>query len=305
MIDGKILITGSSGLIGSAVTRRLQALNIACICVDLQAPDPEDRIDICDSARIARLMNGVTGIVHLAAVSRVIHGERHPARCRAVNVDATRGIIEAALALARPPWLIYASSREVYGQQNELPVHEDAPLRPLNVYARSKLTAEQLVGMAREASLQTAIVRFSSVYGSVDDHHDRVVPAFVAAAARGEVLRVDGADCCFDLTHVDDVANGVIRIVELLADGERGLPPVHFVSGHGITLLELARMSIEIGDRKARIHSASPRSFDVHRFVGDPGRARALLGWVATTSLESGLSRLARNFSSRLAQNTL
>lgn len=280
-------------------------MGIACVAVDLQAPDPDDRIDICDSGRIARLMAGVTGIIHLAAVSRVIHGERHPARCRAVNVDATRGIIEAALALPRPPWLIYASSREVYGQQDALPVNEDASLRPLNVYAHSKVAAEQLVEKAREASLQTAIVRFSSVYGSVDDHHDRVVPAFAAAAIRGEVLRVDGAECCFDLTHVDDVASGVIRVVELLAGGEQALPPIHFVSGRGITLLELARMSIELGDSNARIHSATPRIFDVHKFIGDPARARAILGWAATTDLKSGLSRLAQSFSSRLAQNIL
>ena len=209
------------------------------------------------------------------------------------------------MALPRPPWLIYASSREVYGQQDALPVNEDASLRPLNVYAHSKLAAEQLVEKARAASLQTAIVRFSSVYGSIDDHHDRVVPAFTAAAVRGEVLRVDGAECCFDLTHVDDVASGVIRVVELLAGGEQALPPIHFVSGRGITLLELARMSIEIGDSNARIHSTTPRIFDVHKFIGDPARARAILGWVATTELKSGLSRLAQSFSSRLAQNIL
>jgi nucleoside-diphosphate-sugar epimerase len=305
LVNGKVLITGSSGLIGTAVIKRLMAAGIACVAVDLQAADPEDRMDICDSGRIARLLGDVTGIIHLAAVSRVIHGERHPARCRAVNVDATRAIIESALALRQPPWLIYASSREVYGQQVALPVNEDATLRPMNVYAHSKLAAEQLVEQARAASLQTAILRFSTVYGSVNDHHDRVVPAFTAAAVCGEVLRVDGPECCFDITHVDDVASGVIRVAELLTGGERGLPPIHFVSGRGITLLELARMSIELGDSNARIHSTTPHSFDVHRFIGDPARARAILGWEATIDLRSGLSRLAQNFAARLAKNIL
>jgi nucleoside-diphosphate-sugar epimerase len=296
MIGGKVLITGSSGLIGTAVTQRLMALGISCVTIDVRAVDPEHRIDICESGRIAPLLHDVTGIIHLAAVSRVIHGEHDPVRCHAVNVDATRSIIDAALLLPRPPWLIYASSREVYGQQEALPVNEDAPFRPLNVYAHSKVAAEQLVGKARAASLQTATLRFSSVYGSVNDHHDRVVPAFTAAAVRGDILRIDGTECCFDLTHVEDVANGIIRVVELLTDGERLLPPIHLVSGHGITLLELARMAIEIGGFRAQVNAATPRIFDVHRFIGDPARARALLGWQATTDLKSGIYRLAQDF---------
>ncbi|HEY4975464.1 MAG TPA: NAD(P)-dependent oxidoreductase, partial [Steroidobacteraceae bacterium] len=215
------MITGSSGLIGSAVTRRLSDLGIGCVGIDLRALNAERRIDICDSAALAPFLEGIAGIIHLAAVSRVIHGENNPALCRVVNVDATRGLVEMALAAPRPPWLIYASSREVYGQQDKLPVREDSAFRPLNVYARSKVDAERLLGEAREASLQTAIVRFSSVYGSVNDHRDRVVPAFAAAAMCGGVLRVDGAECCFDLTHVDDVALGVTRVVELLLAGER------------------------------------------------------------------------------------
>jgi nucleoside-diphosphate-sugar epimerase len=95
---------------------------------------------------------------------------------------------------------------------------------------------------------------------------------------------------------VDDVAIGVAQVVELLMSGERMLPPIHFVSGRRTTLLDLARMATEIGGSKGRIQFAAPRTYDVHNFVGDPERARALLGWQATTDLHTGLSRLALEF---------
>jgi nucleoside-diphosphate-sugar epimerase len=296
MADGLILITGSSGLIGAAVAAKLAEAGMSCLGIDLRAPQIEDRIDIRDIDRLAALLQDVTGIIHLAAVSRVIHGQDDPDLCHAVNAGATRAILHAALAAARRPWLLYASSREVYGQQDSLPVSEDAAFRPLNAYARSKVDAEGFVNDAREASLQTAIVRFSSVYGSVDDHRDRVVPAFVAAAVHGGILRVDGIECGTDFTHVDDVANGVARVVEILSSGERMLPPIHFVSGRRTNLLDLAQMAIAIGGARGSIRTAAARTFDVHSFVGDPGRAKALLGWQATIGLHEGLSRLARDF---------
>lgn len=207
---------------------------------------------------------------------------------------ATRGILQAALAARRRPWAIFASSREVYGQQDRLPVAADAPCRPIGAYARSKVEAEAEVGLARAAGLGTAIIRFSNVYGSMRDHPDRVVPAFAAAASRGGVMRVDGADCALDLTHLEDIAEGVERVCEALRQGERMLPTAHFVSGERITLRQLAVMANELGGGKARILEAPPRPFGARDFVSDPERARALLGWTASTPLRSGVAREVR-----------
>jgi len=291
-----ILITGSVGLIGATLTRYFADHDVAVIGVDLRSTVDSERIDISDVERIRSLLPSVTGIVHLAAVSRVIDGERDPTRCWDVNVESTRKLLEAAVRSSKRPWFIYASSREVYGMQPTQPVAEDAPLQPVNVYARSKVAAEMLVGEARQAGLATAILRFASVYGRIDDHRDRVVPAFVAAAVAGGVLRVDGKDCAFDVNHVDDVVRGIASVAELLDGGERLLPPLHFVSGRSTGLLELAEICCRIGGRGARIVEAPSRDFDVHRFVGDPRRAREVLGWESTIDLETGLTRLAADF---------
>ncbi len=128
----------------------------------------------------------------------------------------------------RRPWVVYASSREVYGDPATLPVPEDAPLEPVNIYGRSKAAAEAAVGRAREAGLATAIVRFSNVFGSTADHRDRVVPAFARAAATGGTISIEGAENTFDFTHVEDVGRGLALLVECLKDGHRALPPIHY-----------------------------------------------------------------------------
>jgi nucleoside-diphosphate-sugar epimerase len=291
-----ILITGSYGLIGATLARYFADRDISVTGVDLRSTAESQRFDISDLERIKLLLPRVSGIIHLAAVSRVIDGQRDPTRCWEVNVESTRKLLDAAVRSSNRPWFIYASSREVYGTQATQPVAEDAPLQPLNVYARSKVAAEMLVAEARGAGLATAILRFASVYGRIDDHRDRVVPAFLPAAVAGGVLRVDGKDCAFDVNHVDDVVRGIARVADVLDGGERLLPALHFVSGRSTGLIELAQMCCRIGGRAARIVEAPSRDFDVHRFVGDPRRAREVLGWQSTIDLETGLARLAAEF---------
>jgi len=192
--------------------------------------------------------------------------------------------------------MIYASSREVYGQQEYLPVSEDACLSPINAYAHSKVEAEKIVADGRAAGLKVAVVRFSSVYGSVYDHSDRVVPAFAAAAARGGALRVDGSENIFDFTHLDDVVDGVVCLISLLESGEQLPGPIQFVSGIPTTLGALALLAIELGRNGTHIVEAAPRPFDVAQFWGDPDLAARLLSWRTKIELRRGFSKLIKEF---------
>jgi nucleoside-diphosphate-sugar epimerase len=187
--------------------------------------------------------------------------------------------------------LISASSREVYGQAKKFPVHEDSEKRPMNVYARSKAEGERIVEGARENGLVANICRFANVYGSAKDHSDRVVPAFAHAAAFGGVIRVEGPSNAFDFTFVDDVADGLERLVMATSEG-RCLPPIHFVSGSSAGLGDLADLARTRAQAPVSVQIGEPRSFDVSSFVGDPGRARDLLGWRSSTSLVAGFQKL-------------
>lgn len=294
---GSVLVTGGEGLVGTPLCRRLLACGHDISVLDTRAVDPRSRGDVRDTVRLRTSLEGCDGVVHLAAVSRVVLAEREPVLCEATNVDALRTLIQLSLASVRRPWIVFASSREVYGQADRLPVVEDTPLAPVNVYGRSKVAGEQLCALAREAGLRTAIARLSNVYGSVHDHADRVVPAFVRAALAGRSLRLDGAESTFDFTHVDDAADGIARMVDALAR-ERRLPPIHFTTGVATSLEALAAMVIRTCGASAVTELAPARRFDVATFVGDPGRAESILGWRATTPLQAGIARLASDFRS-------
>jgi nucleoside-diphosphate-sugar epimerase len=294
--NGKILITGSAGLIGRSVQRRIKALGYEVIGIDLRSFRGSCQVDICEIASHKELLRGVCGVIHLAAVSRVIDAQMDPARCHRVNVEGTRSLLQALKDQPEKPWFIYGSSREVYGEQHSLPVSETAASRPLNVYAESKLAAEILTTEARGSGIASTVVRFSNVFGSANDHETRVVPAFVRRALSEEPLLIEGQHNTFDFTFVEDVSAGVTALAQRLNSGATQLNPIHFVSGRQTSLGDLADIVISITRSNSELVQMPPRTFDVSKFCGCPKYAEMTLGWRATTSLEDGLASLVRDF---------
>lgn len=295
----RLLITGSRGLIGTEMMRCLAQAGHRPVPFDIaHEPGTPGHGDIRNLDQLRRAMAGCDGVLSLAAVSRVIDGERNPELCWDVNVNGIEAVLRVALEQPadRRPWVVYASSREVYGDPATLPVPEDAPLRPVNIYGRSKAAAEAAVGRGREAGLATSVVRFSNVFGSTADHRDRVVPAFARAAATGGTISIEGAENTFDFTHVEDVGRGLALLVQCLKDGHRALPPIHYVCGRAVSLGELAEMARAAALAPVEIRIAPPRNFDVAHFRGDPARAEALLGWRAEIPVEDGLRRLIQAY---------
>jgi len=302
-----LLVTGSKGLIGTALTVCLNQLGFGFkpfdVCFEQDHPGSGD---IRDKDSVRQAIEGCIGIIHLAGTSRVISGEKDPELCWKQNIDGTRNVIEAALNSPLKPWVVYASSREVYGQQDLLPVAEDTVLRPMNVYAYSKVAAEKIVKDAREEGLVTSVLRFSNVFGSPFDHEDRVIPAFCRAALLGENLYVEGAENTFDFTFVEDIVRGIIAVIGILTKNPQNLPSIHFTTGRGITLREAASIITDRAKSFSSIKEVPPRSFDVSRFYGNPSRAKELLGWTPQFSFEEAIDRFLSSLEKHLrSQNIL
>lgn len=294
-----ILITGSSGLIGTAVRVSLEHSGVSVTGLDIQATGHEFG-DVRDPLTILHAFEGCTGIIHLAAISRVIWGEQDPDSCWSTNVDGLANVLALAESQEVKPWIIFASSREVYGQPSILPATESSPLNPVNIYGRAKVEGERLINEARSHGLRTAIVRLSNVYGSTADHYDRVVPAFARSALLGHALRVDGSDHTFDFTHLDDTVRGIVSLAAYLDAGHDELPPIHFLTGAPTTLGQLASIAHEVSKSVSKIVQAPPRNFDVSQFHGSPHRAKELLGWVPQITIREGISRLIADFRAEL-----
>lgn len=288
MGEGPILITGSDGLIGRNVIPLLRARGLHIRGYDRRS---DRSCDLLDRRALSEALKGVSGVVHLGGVSRVVWGQRSPELCIATNEDATSFILDCCASVDEKPWVVYASSREVYGQSDVLPVHEDFACRPMNVYARSKQASESHCQEAVARGVVANVVRFSSVYGDPEDHPDRVTPAFARASAFGGDIFLEGGKNVLDFTFIRDVVRGLELLIAETLKG-RLLPPIHLVSGVGTELRHLAELARTLAEKDVRIIPARPRDYDVSRFVGNPQRAYELLGWRTTTSLEDGFRTL-------------
>lgn len=298
-----LLLIGSEGLIGRSLAEYFHQYAIPFKSFDLRlSPSHHGRGNILDKVALKKVAEGCIGIIHLAGTSRVILGQKDPALCFKHNVEGTANIIQTVLESSYKPWLIYASSREVYGQQETLPVCEDAVLKPMNIYAHSKVVAEKKVLEARQEGALTAILRFSNVFGSPFDYPDRVIPAFCRAALSAQPLRVEGGANIFDFTFVDDVVRGIAKVVDVFMTTPQNLPPIHFTTGRGISLSEAARTIVRMTNSSSHIKEADPRSFDVSRFYGNPARAESLLGWSSHFSFEEALGKFLPNLKEHLQE---
>ena len=292
----KILITGHCGLVGRHLAPLLSASGSTVVGIDIA----DCTGDIKRIVDLERAMQDCHGVVHLAAVSRVVWGQRNPDLCWQTNALASEALLKAAINSPLKPWVMVASSREVYGEAKSIPVTEDSELVPVNIYGKAKLAMEQAAMQAREAGINTAIVRLANVYGCTKDHGDRVLPAFCRNAAEGLPLRVDGFEHLFDFTHISDTVAGLMRLVALLEEGERGIPAIHLLPGIGTTLLEAAQLAVRSAGSDSVIVQAPSRNYDVSRFIGDPSRAKELLGWHAAIHPEQGIAQLVAAFKQQI-----
>jgi nucleoside-diphosphate-sugar epimerase len=299
----KILITGSSGLIGSAIIPLLETDGHVIRRFDIR-PSPSDNNtsfmaeDITNNKARQQAIKDIDGVIHLAAVSRVLDAELNPAKCFDINVKGTMSLLSDLAKLDNPPWVIYGSSREVYGSASTMPVSEEQSLKPVNIYAESKVTAESLVrNYARLTDRPAIIFRFSNVYGSIHDHATRVIPAFVRASVTGNEIRVDGEDHTFDFTHVDDTARAIRVSVEHIEDGRLvGIETMNVVSGKGTTLKQLANLIKSISSTDIPITKGKSRDFDVDHFIGDPSHLENVLGMRCDIPLSTGIECLMNDF---------
>jgi nucleoside-diphosphate-sugar epimerase len=254
--------------------------------------------DVRDNQLVKDAIRGVDGVIHLAAISRVRWGFEYPDLCMHVNVQGTLNILEAIRKLDQPPWFVFGSSREVYGNPLKSPVKEDAEYRPTNVYAVSKVSSELLCkSYNKNYGVSCIALRFSNVYGSVKDHNDRVIPRFILSALAGIPLRLYGRTHTFDFVQLDDAVTGLHRAICYLEESDNQLyEDIHLVTGMPTSLEELASLILDVSGSSSRIYFEPPEPYFPTHFCGDTTKARELLKFEATTSIRKGIIKLVSEY---------
>jgi nucleoside-diphosphate-sugar epimerase len=301
----RVLVTGSSGLIGVPLCQALRAAGHRVDEFDVRRPpglpadESFDSRDIRDPDALRRAVKDVDGVVHLAAVARCAPAEADPPLAQAVNVGGTRDVLAALGSAHRSAWFVFASSREVYGEVRHVPVSESSLPHPKAVYGRTKAEAEVEVARWDSApSRRVAILRFTNLYGSPWDYPDRVIPAFVRRARNGEPLEVRGPDQILDFLEVRDAVRAVGSAVERLGASLRSIEPTNIASGQACSLRSLADQVVAVTSSRSPIREVSPVAWTPSQFVADISRARTALGWEPTIPLRQGLSDLSSAFAS-------
>ncbi len=304
----RILVTGSSGLIGMKLCEQLEISGHQVRRFDINPLYPTNEIpkDVLDVAARKEAINDVDGVIHLAAVSRVIDAEHNPSKCIKVNVDGTQALIEDLIDSPERPWFIYGSSREVYGNPEKIPANESVELKPINIYGKSKVTAERSAKNYNQSTGATSIIfRFSNVYGSINDHATRVIPSFVRSALNEEAIRIDGTDHVFDFTHVDDTVNAIIKAVSMIEmEDISGCHTLNVCTERGTTLNELVKLIVSITCTSPPIVQGKTRDYDVPYFIGSSSRLSQILGVSCSIALEEGIGLLVEDFKQYLGYNS-
>lgn len=172
-----VLVTGGSGLVGARLLPRLVEGGLDCRSLMRGGRDAPVGVttveaDLIDPASLAQAVEGVSAIIHLAAVFRTTDTDL----IWKSNLEGTRNLIDAAKAHAPEARFILASTSNIYNADNPRPGREDDAVHPQQAYPASKLAAENAL---RESGLNWSIQRFGFVYGDKDGHLEEL-PRLVA-----------------------------------------------------------------------------------------------------------------------------
>lgn len=296
----RAVVTGGAGFIGSNLVDALLRDGWRVDIIDNLSGGKREHInpkatfhhkDVRNYEDILPIISGANVVFHLAALPRVQHSIDDPQTTNEVNVGGTLNVLHAGKE-GGVDRVVYSGSCAMYGDSEELPLHEGLPPKPVSPYALQKYIGEEYARLYAELhGLQTVSFRYFNVYGPNMDPEGAYALAigkFLKMRKEGKPITVTGTgEQTRDFVHVADVvrANILAATSEKVGRGEA----MNIGSGKSITILELAKMvggPIEYIDaRKESLHT-----------LANNQKAKQLLGWEPTISIEEGIRALKHDW---------
>jgi UDP-glucose 4-epimerase len=312
----RVLITGGAGFIGSNLARRLVEYDAQVVLVDSLIPEYggnlrnlagiEDRVrlniaDVRDERGMTDLVPEQDVLFNLAGQTSHLDSMTDPYTDLEINCRSQLAILEAVRKNNPALVVVYASTRQIYGVPDTLPVTEDHPLRPTDVNGINKMAGEWYhVLYHRVHGLRACALRLTNTYGPrmrVRDARQTFLGWWIRRVIDGEPIQIygDGRQRR-DLNYVDDVVEAL-----LLAAACRDADGQVFNLGHAepVSLEDLAALLIDTaGGGHATLVPFPPelKRIDIGDYYGDYSRIRRALGWEPRVALPDGLARTLAYF---------
>jgi nucleoside-diphosphate-sugar epimerase len=295
------LVTGGAGFIGSHLAEELVRRGHRVRAADSLITGKRRNLshipgveflegDLADVSVAQRAVVGMDYVLHQAAIPSVPRSVKDPITSNRANVDASLNVLVAARD-AGVKRLVYAGSSSAYGNTPTLPKREDMPANPLSPYALQKLVAEQYGQMFTALyGFEVVTIRYFNVFGPRQDPgspYSGVISLFATALLEGRqpIIYGDGEQTR-DFTYVANVVDGVLRACE--AKGASG-EVINVATGGRISLNQLLRVMNGIVGTNLQAIYKEERAGDVKDSQADITKAKKILGYEPTVSLEEGL----------------
>ena len=312
----RVLVTGGAGFIGSNLARRLVGCGAHVVLVDSLIPEYggnlqnlagiDDRVrlniaDVRDEHGMTYLVQQQDVLFNLAGQTSHLDSMADPYTDLEINCRSQLAILEAVRKNNPGLIVVYASTRQVYGVPDTLPVTEDHPLRPTDVNGINKMAGEWYhVLYHRVHGVRACALRLTNTYGPrmrVRDARQTFLGWWIRRVIDGEPIEIygDGRQLR-DLNYVDDVVEAL-----LLAAAHRAADGQVYNLGHPapVSLNDLAALLVDVaGGGRAAFVPFPPEleRIDIGHYYGDYSRIRGALGWEPRVGLRDGLARTLAYF---------
>jgi UDP-glucose 4-epimerase len=315
------LITGGLGFLGSNLAIRLVAEGAQVTLLDSLRPEYGGNLlniagiesqlrvnisDVRDEHSLRYLVQGQDYLFNLAGQTSHLDSMHDPATDLEINCRAQLSILETCRRQNPRVRLVFASTRQLYGKPDYLPVDERHPTRPADVNGINKLAGEWYHLLYHQVyDIPTCCLRLTNTYGPrmrVKDARQTFVGIWIRRLLQGEPFEIWGGAQLRDFTYVDDCVEALL----LAATHPEALGRVFNLGGdERISLDDLAALLIEVNGGGTSVHREFPaerKKIDIGDYYSDDRLIRSTLGWQPCIGLREGLRRTLAYYREHLSK---
>ncbi|MBV5330036.1 MAG: NAD-dependent epimerase/dehydratase family protein [Chlorobium sp.] len=319
--DSKVLITGGLGFIGTNLAMRLVSLGAEVTLVDSLIPeyggnlfniagfDQRVRVnisDVRDEHSMRYLVQNQDYLFNLAGQTSHMDSMSDPSTDLEINAKAQLSILETCRKYNPDIKIVFASTRQIYGKPDYLPVDENHPLRPMDVNGINKMAGEWYHVLYNNVhGIRSCALRLTNTYGPrmrIKDARQTFVGIWVRLLLEGRPFEVWEGHQLRDFNYVDDCVDALL----LATEREEVNGQIYNLGDHSpVSLQELADLLIELhGSGSYSVHSfpVDRKKIDIGDYYSDFRKFESATGWNPKVSLREGLSRTIEYYKANIAQ---